>query len=148
MKLEEVSDRPDAEQALWLATRRSERIRVCGHHLLADPDLINATPADGGRCAQCSEVVLPTRHAVDRWLLRVGGRTATEAGIMMLEFVRTAFTATSTPKWLRTPLDDKSELLLNVRWSEVGLVKRRSIRGADFDCAIIATVLTSAGPTP
>lgn len=143
-----INDAVEREaQPVWLAKRANgSEIKVCAVHLLADVSLSDAAPADEGTCAQCSELVLPTRHAVARWIERVGGRTNTEAAQQILAFVATAYTPTATPKWLWTPPSD-GELLLNLRWSEVGLVKRRtSLRG--FETAIIATVLTSAGPHP
>jgi hypothetical protein len=139
-------DTDDDPSSVWLAKRpNGSEIRVCATHLMSDSGLSNAAPAAEGSCAFCSELVSPTRHAVDRWLERVGGRSASEAGLQILEFASRAFTPATTPKWIAHSVGG-DVLLLNARYAGIALVKRRSTR--DPAVPLIVTVLTSAGPTP
>jgi hypothetical protein len=133
---------------IWTAERANgSKVLVCATHLMAGSDLTNAAPAAEGSCAFCSELVSPTSHCVERWLERVGGRSATEAGLQILEFCAHAYTPSMPPAWVVMG-EGEGELLMNLRYDGVCLVKRRGTRGRGFDTALIATVLTSAGPTP
>jgi hypothetical protein len=129
VKLEDVVDTPELARSIWLARRRNgSPVTVCGLHLLEDSNLSDATPvahAAEERCDRCQEFVGLTHHSVSRWLERVGGRSATEAGQQMLAFISQSFTATSTPRWIRV-LPTDCELLLNLRWTGVVLVKNTS----------------------
>jgi hypothetical protein len=140
-------DTVDDVSPIWLAKRPDGRgeVLVCATHLMKDSGLSNAAPAaEGSCCVFCTELVSPTRHAVDRWLKRVGGRNATEAGLMIMEFAAKAFTPAITPAWIEGEAT-ADELLLNLRYDGVALLKRRS---RDPAVMSIVTVLTSAGPNP
>ncbi len=133
----EVVDREELPP-VWQARRRNgTAVVICALHLLEDDNLVDVTPAgEGSGCDRCTQFVELSHHAVSRWLERVGGRSMLEASNQLLEFLSSAFTAFTTPRWIRTtPVD--AELLLNVRWQGVCLLKRN---GA------VLTVLTSAGP--
>ncbi len=146
-KVASAVDTAEEKQPIWLARRPNEsEVLVCATHLMADNGLRDAAPAAEGICALCTELVLSTTHAVERWLERVGGRNATQAGMQILEFVASAFTPATPPNWLHPPPAEGAVLLLNARYNGIALVKRHGTRGAGFDTAIIATVLTSAGP--
>ncbi len=141
----QVEDREMGEQPVWTATRRGERIVLCAHHLLADANLSDAAPAtEEGRCDRCSEVVVATEHSIRRWLERVGGRDHTEAAGLIMEFASRAFTPMTRPRWLTAP-PVAAEMLMNLRWDGVVLLKCRGTRGHK-DSSIIVTCLTSAGP--
>jgi hypothetical protein len=143
-----VVDRDMEPRPIWTARRpNGTSVKLCATHLMSDVTLSDAAPADEGSCAFCSELVSPTRHAVERWLERVGGDSATSAGMAILDFCAHAYTPSTAPAWVKHPITE-GELLMNIRYDGVCLVKRHGTRGAGFATSIIATVLTSAGPMP
>lgn len=147
-RLAVVVDRVDEPWPIWVAKRANGTVvKLCAEHLMRDVTLSDAAPAAEGSCAFCSEPVSPTRHAVERWLSRVGGASATEAGMAILNFCAHAYTPDPAPAWVGH-LRDEGELLMNIRYDGVCLVKRRGTRGGGFATSIISTVLTSAGKTP
>ncbi len=128
------------QQPVWRVQRLDGvRVRLCAHHLLQDPDLSDAMPAEG-LCERCTELVSPTSHAVSRWQERVAPGSATEAGLQILAFVANAYTVERLPRWARCAPAPEIEVLLNDRWEQVALLKRWNGR------PIILTVLTQDDP--
>ncbi len=123
---------------IWVATRPDRRrIKVCGTHLMTEPDLRDIAPASSGHCVVCREPVTPSRHAVERWLQRVKPGTPESAGLAIIEFASDAVTADSPPRWVST-LDAAIEVVLNDRRPGVALLKKRR-PGQD---PIIVTIIT------
>jgi len=127
----------------WTATTTAgAKVRLCAHHLVADEGLRDVMPAEvEGPCSLCS-TISPSRHAVERWQLRVGGHNATEAGAQMLAFAAGAVTVDKAPKWMLGTIPHDCEVLLNERWEGVGLLARRGNGGR---VVIITTITATEG---